>query len=280
MITIERVHFYYQRNKPVLDNLQFQLQPGQVCGLLGTNGEGKTTLLHLIGGLLRPKSGKMEVLEYNPAQRHPSFLEEVFYVPVAFELPNLTAEGYRKRYADFYPEFSAETWTNALQAFEVDPETKLKSLSFGQKKKVLLSFALASGCKLLLFDEPTDGLDIPSRDQFRRLLSASMDEQRTAIIATHHANDMALLFDHLLILKNHQLVLNAPLPQLAQKLHTVVTAQLPENATILYSERVAGGYHCLVQHDTGQEGPIDLEILFKAIHQQPVAVVHSLISAQ
>lgn len=280
MITIERVHFFYQRNKPVLDDLQLHLSPGQVCGLLGTNGEGKTTLLHLIGGLLTPKSGKIEVLESIPSLRQPSYLEQVFYVPVAFELPNVTAEGYRKRYADFYPEFRVDTWTNALQAFEVDPLTKLKALSFGQKKKVLLSFALASGCKLLLFDEPTDGLDIPSRDQFRRLLSTSMDEHRMAIIATHHANDMALLFDHLLILKNHQLVLNAPLQQLAQNMHTVVTTQLPDAATVLYSERVAGGYHCLVQHNTGQEGPIDLEILFKAIHQQPALFANSFTIAQ
>ncbi len=269
MIVIQGMSFRYKQNRPVLDSLSLQMEPGGVYGVLGANGVGKTTLLHLLGGLLFPKSGTVTVDGHTPQHRQPDFLEQVFYVPVDFELPNISVEAYQKRYAPFYPNFSTTSWAHALQTFDLQPSMKLQALSFGQKKKVLLSFAIASGCRVLLFDEPTDGLDIPSKDSFRRLLSARIDEQRLALIATHHVHDVAMLLDHLIVLKEHSLLLQAPIADLAGSVRTLVSTHLPPENTLLYSERVPGGYHCLVRNTDEQEGALDLELLFKALQIHP-----------
>lgn len=276
MIAISEMSFRYKSRSPVLDNLTFNMEPGGVYGILGANGVGKTTLLHLIGGLLFPKSGQISVDGYTPRYRSPAFLEQVFYVPVDFDLPHLPVGAYQKRYAPFYPKFDAAVWGNALQTFGIQTDMRLHGLSFGQRKKVLLSFALASGCRILLFDEPTDGLDIPSKDSFRRLLSAQIDEQRLAIITTHHVHDVAMLLDHLIILQEHRLLLQASIADLAGNIRTVTSTQLPPEKSLLYSERVPGGYHCLLRNTEGQEGPLDLELLFKALQIHPEIVQNTL----
>ncbi|MCC6279723.1 MAG: ABC transporter ATP-binding protein [Saprospiraceae bacterium] len=276
MIAISGMSFRYKSRQPVLDNLTFSMEAGGVYGILGANGVGKTTLLHLIGGLLSPKSGEITVDGHRPGARWPAFLEQVFYVPVDFDLPRLRVDVYQKRYAPFYPTFDPEVWKNSLQTFGIQPDMQIHALSFGQRKKVLLSFALASGCRVLLLDEPTDGLDIPSKDSFRRLLSAQIDEQRLAVITTHHVHDVAMLLDHLILLKEHALLLQASIPELAAHIRTVTSSQLPSKPALLYSERVPGGYHCLLRNTEEQEGPLDLELLFKAMQLHPEIVQNAL----
>jgi ABC-2 type transport system ATP-binding protein len=276
MIAISEMSFRYKSRQPVLDNLTFNMEAGGVYGILGANGVGKTTLLHLIGGLLFPKSGQISVDGHAPRYRSPAFLEQIFYVPVDFDLPSIKVGVYQKRYAPFYPKFNPEAWNNALQTFGIQPDMRLQALSFGQRKKVLLSFALASGCHILLFDEPTDGLDIPSKDSFRRLLSAQIDEQRLAVITTHHVHDVAMLLDHLIILQEHRLLLQTSIADMAGNIRTVTSTQLPPEKSLLYSERVPGGYHCLLRNTEGQEGPLDLELLFKALQIHPEIVQNTL----
>lgn len=277
MITMKNIFFGYRRHKPVLEDLTLNLDTGGVYGVLGVNGVGKTTFLHLVSGQLFPQSGCLEVAGSNPARRRVDFLEQVFYVPVAFELPSLRIAAYGERYAPFYPKFDRTAWADALRAFDLSDREQINALSFGQKKKVLLSFALASGCALLLFDEPTDGLDIPSKDTFRRLLAKQIDEQRLALIATHHVQDIALLLDHLLILKDNRLLLDASIADLTARFRSVMTTQATPAAIALYAERTPGGYHNLIRNTDGQEGPLDLEILFKAIYAHPELVTQPLL---
>lgn len=276
MIAINGMSFRYKSSSPVLEDLTLRMEAGGVYGVLGANGVGKTTLLHLIGGLLFPKSGTIGVDGREPRRREPAFLEQVFYVPVTFDPPDLRVEAYKKRYVPFYPQFKEVTWNNALQTFGIQPNMRLQSLSFGQRKKVLLSFAIASGCRVLLFDEPTDGLDIPSKDSFRRLLSAQIDEQCLAIVATHHVHDVAMLLDQLIVLKDQGLLVQASISDLTANIRTVTVTQLPPENTLLYSERVPGGYHCLLRNTGGQEGPLDLELLFKALQIHPEIVQNAL----
>lgn len=267
MITIRNLSFRYDKRRPVLEDLHLTLHAGGVYGVLGANGVGKTTLLHLLSGLLFPKSGSLDVAGDEPARRAVRFLERLFYVPVSFELPALRVSGFCDRYRPFYPKFDELAWDRALKQFDVAKDGAIRSLSFGQKKKVLLSFALSSGCDLLLFDEPTDGLDIPSKDAFRRLLAQQIDEHRLAVITTHHITDVAALLDHLIILKDHRLLLDASLADLAARYYTMVTQEAPSEA--VYSERVPGGYHSLLRNTDGHEGALHLELLFKALTTRP-----------
>lgn len=269
MITIQDLSFGYRKRRPVLDRLTLDLNAGAVCGVLGPNGVGKTTFLHLLGGLLFPQSGRLEVGGRIPARRQADFLERVFYVPVAFDLPAMRVSGYAERYAAFYPHFDREAWKHALHVFGIQPADKTNALSFGQKKKVLLSFALSSGCDLLLLDEPTDGLDIVSKDGFRRLLARHAGEQRLVVIATHHVQDIAMLLDRLIILQHHGLLLDAPIDGLAGSFRSVITAQAPEAGLTVFSERVPGGFHALVRNTDGHEGPLDLELFYKALQAHP-----------
>lgn len=276
MIAIDGMSFRYKSKSPVLEDITLRMEAGGVYGLLGANGVGKTTLLHLIGGLLFPKSGSISVDGWQPHRREPALMEQIFYVPVTFDLPDVRVDAYKKRYAPFYGHFSETAWNNALQTFGIQPDMRLKALSFGQKKKVLLSFAISSGCRVLLFDEPTDGLDIPSKDSFRRLLSSQIDDQRLAIIATHHVHDVAMLLDQLIIMKEQKLMVQAAISDLAERIRTVTVTHLPPENTLIYSERVPGGYHCLVRNTEGQEGPLDLELLFKALQIHPELVQNTL----
>ena len=269
MIAINGISFWYKRSRPVLENLTLAMEAGKVYGVLGANGVGKTTLLQLIGGLLRPKAGTIQVAGDSPRKREVDFLQRIFYVPVEFDLPNLKVSAYGRRMMPFYPKFNETLWDSALHTFGIQQGTSIDAMSFGQKKKVLLSFALASGCDILLFDEPTDGLDIPSKDHFRRLLSSITGDDQLAIITTHHVHDVAMLLDHIIVVKDTHLLFNRSISELACQIHSVITPVMPTDDAVIYSERVAGGFHCLVKNTGGNEGPLDLEILFKAIQRYP-----------
>ncbi len=269
MITTQKMTYQYRRRTPVLEQCSLALSPGGVYGVLGANGVGKTTLLHLLNGFLFPKEGIIDVEGQHPRHRAVSFLERVAYVPVEVELPAIRVSAYEQRLAGFYPKFDQNLWKKALDMFQIDPKTKIDALSFGQKKKVAISFALATQSDILLLDEPTDGLDIPSKDSFRRLLSTHVNENRIVVITTHHVHDIATLLDHVVILQDTRLAANVSVATLTERMYSFTTTQLPPADELLYSERVPGGYHCLVRQRDGGEGPLDLELLFKAFLSNP-----------
>ena len=171
MIKIEQLKFGYQRKSVLFEQLDAEINQGKVYGLLGHNGAGKTTMLKLIAGLLFPKSGNCNVLGFNPKDRNPNLLKELFYIPEEFEFPSFTIERYLKVYSAFYPNFDKIVLNEILNEFDLKYEDKLNTLSFGQKKKFLLAFAIASNCKILLMDEPTNGIDIPSKSKLRQIIA-------------------------------------------------------------------------------------------------------------
>lgn len=268
MVTLENVSFWYQKKRPIFRDLSMQLNAGGIYGILGANGVGKTTLLHLIAGLNFPKQGQISVNNQPAHSRAVNLLERIYYVPVDFELPRTTVDGFRDRYAPFYPKFDAMLWQKSINTFAIDARQPLRALSFGQKKKVLISFGIASGVELLLLDEPTDGLDIPSKDNFRKILSGLVDETRMVLITTHHINDVASLLDHIVVFDQQQLLLNAPVNELSARMRSVSSTTLAD-AAVLYSERIAGGYSSLLVNAPGEEGTLDLELLFKALYHRP-----------
>src|SRR5918993_3353892 len=180
MIDIKNLHFSYKNSK-VFDNLNLQFQPGHIYGLLGKNGTGKSPLLKNIAGLLFPRQGTVTANGFIPGQRHPQFLRDVFMVPEEYYLPNISLASFIKNEAPFYPNFSKDQFNAYLQSFDVPLTSTLQNMSYGQKKKVLISFALATNTKILLMDEPTNGLDIISKSQFRKMLAESLDEERCII---------------------------------------------------------------------------------------------------
>lgn len=194
----------------VLRDFSLSVERGKVCGLLGANGTGKSTLLALIMGMLTPKRGTVTFNGVPTRDRVPSVMSDMFIVPEEIELPAMSLNEYVKTNAVFYPKFSSEDMEHYLSTFEMPTagDINLGALSMGQKKKVYMSFALATNTSLLLMDEPTNGLDIPGKVQFRKFVASGMSEEKSIIISTHQVHDIEHLLDQVIIINNTQVLLS------------------------------------------------------------------------
>lgn len=267
VVRMTDIEFAYQ-NKKLFSHLFLEIRRGNIYGLLGKNGAGKTTLLKLLSGQLFAQSGKIEVFGEEPHKRTPSLLSEIFYLPEEFPLPKMKANEYLKMLAPFYPRFDYTMFGVYCKEFDVDLNQRLDQMSLGQKKKVLLSFGLASNTALLILDEPTNGLDIPSKRQFRQTVASAMTENRTFIISTHQVRDMENLIDPILILNDGSVIFNDTVASVADKYVLNLTTIEPKAESVKYSEKVLGGWMVLTERsEEGQGQPLDLETLFNVVIQ-------------
>jgi len=266
MIDIKNVDFSYSRNTKLLLDLSLKLETGRIHGLLGKNGEGKSTLLKLISGLVFPIHGDIAVMGFNPQKRIPEMLQDIFFLPEELPQLPLSIKNYEEVYAPFYPNFSAEQFNRYLKEFDIDDKkAMLNKLSHGQKKKVFISFGLATNTKLLLMDEPTNGLDIPSKGQFRRMVASAVDESRCLIISTHQVRDLDSLIDSIMIMDGHEIVFNEPNENITKKLLFKVAEHNDTDASVIYSEESLRGLYQVRENTTGEESKLDIELLFNAV---------------
>jgi len=266
MIDIKNVDFSYSRNAKLLSGLSLKLETGRIHGLLGKNGEGKSTLLKLISGLVFPIHGSIDVMGFNPQKRTPEMLQDIFFLPEELPQLPLSIKNYEEVYAPFYPNFSAEQFNSYLKEFEIDDKkAMLNKLSHGQKKKVFVSFGLATNTKLLLMDEPTNGLDIPSKGQFRRMVATAVDESRCLIISTHQVRDLDSLIDSIMIMDGHEIVFNEPNENITKKLLFKVVDHNDTDESVIYSEESMRGLYQVRENTTGEESKLDIELLFNAV---------------
>ena len=269
MIQLRDVSFGYGRGKPLYEGLNLTLSPGSIYGLLGPNGAGKSTLLRLLSGLLYPKAGQIRVNTYIPGQRYPAFLEDLFLLPEEIYVPAVRIREFVMSNAPFYPRFDTAQMVGYLREFGLTDDQKLSELSYGQKKKVLIGFGLATNTAVLLMDEPTNGLDIPSKSQFRRLVAGAVDERRTVVISTHQVRDLETLIDPVVILSERGIALNASVEAITTRLWFGLVPELDKHQPILYSERAVGGYAVVAENRTGESSRLDLERLFNVVQAEP-----------
>ena len=269
MIELRNVSFGYRRGRPLYEKLNLRLAPGAIYGLLGPNGAGKSTLLRLLAGLLYPRAGSILVSDFTPADRRPAFLEDLFLVPEEFYLPPVRIGQFVDSNAPFYPRFDRTQMGGYVREFGLTNDQKLSELSYGQKKKVLIGFGLATNTAVLLMDEPTNGLDIPSKSQFRRLVAGAVDERRTVVISTHQVRDLETIIDPIVILSERGVALNAGVEEITARLWFGMTPELETSRRILYSERAVGGYAVVTENPAGEPSRLDLEWLFNAVQAEP-----------
>ena len=265
MIDIKNLDFGYVKAWPVFRDFSLQLPEGNVYGLLGKNGTGKSTLLYLISGLLRPKSGSVFVDNFKSTARRPEMLREIMLVPEEYDLPDITLDSYVKVNAPFYPNFSQEALRQNLQEFELPNKIRLGRLSMGQKKKVIISFALAAGTKYLFMDEPTNGLDIPSKAQFRRVVAANMNPARTVIISTHQVRDVETLIDHVVMISQQNVLLNSSISELSRSLRFEIRQSGEQQTDVLYAEPSLQGNFVIAYNNGDEPTMVNLELLFNAV---------------
>ena len=265
MIHFSNVDYWYSVGKPIFNKLDLQLEKGNIYGLLGKNGAGKTTLLRLICGLLFPKGGNTEVMGFNPSKRHPDFLAELYFITEELHIPKMKIEAFVKYHAPFYPRFDRAMFDRFLGEFEIEPDRMLTSLSYGQKKKTMLAFGLATNTQLLILDEPTNGLDIPSKSQFRKVLTEAVSEDRTVIISTHQVRDLANLMDPVVILDRGKILFQKSMEEISKVLNFKLIQSLTPPEGVLHYEQVPGGYLTLAPNDGSQYTEVEMESLFNAV---------------
>lgn len=279
MITVENLSFLYRKSKrAVLHDFSLSLEKGRVYGLLGKNGAGKSTLLYLMSGLLTPKSGKVVYHDVDVRRRLPITLQDMFLVPEEFDLPPVSLISYIELNSPFYPRFSKEDMVKYLHYFEMDINIDLGALSMGQKKKVFMSFALATNTSLLLMDEPTNGLDIPGKSQFRKFIASGMTDDKTILISTHQVRDIDKVLDHVLIMDNSRVLLNESTMSICDKLFFTESENRELLQSSLFSTPSIQGNFLLLPNESGEDSEINLELLFNAtlaIPERISALFHS-----
>lgn len=270
MIAFKDVCFSYRRNIPVLSNLSLQIEPGTVCGLLGRNGVGKSTMLYLTAGLLRSRSGQVLCNGYIPSDRQVNFLNDIFIVPEEFDLPPITLDEYVRINSVFYPKFNLDLMHSILEIFALPGNINLGALSLGQKKKAFLSFALACNTSILLLDEPTNGLDITAKRMFRAAITAAMTDDKTIIISTHQVYDVENILDHVVIADNNRILLNRPMIDIQTKLRFGYTQDPEQAKRALFSIPMPGGFNVVeFLDDPDRETEVNLETLFELTNSNP-----------
>ena len=270
MIEATDITFRYKK-KTVFKDLSLSFGKGKVYGLLGKNGAGKSTLLYLMTGLLHPQKGKIHYNGQNVSKRLPSVLSDMFIVPEEFILPNIPLKKYMSINQPFYPKFDEEQLRKNLSWFELDDNLNINlgSLSMGQKKKVFMSFALATNTSLLIMDEPTNGLDIPGKSQFKKFIASSMTDDRTVIISTHQVQDIEKLIEHVVILENNSILLDASATDICRNLYFINGASNINYEKVLYVSPSFQGYNALMPNEGEEETILNLEILFNAVLENP-----------
>lgn len=264
MITIKDLGFSYGE-KPVLRNITMNLQEGRIYGLLGENGVGKTTLLTLLCGLKRPMAGSIDTDGQNPFNREPSFLTNQFYLSDEVPAVNIKAADYAATYGKFWEGFDMNKFIEVMSVLENDPQQKMNQMSFGQLKKTYIAFALACNTKYLFMDEPTNGLDIPSKAQFRKAVTKYTREDSVILISTHQVRDLENIIDPIIILDRQDVLLNATLEEISEKLYFDYTTEKIDGA--LYSEMIPGGNIQVCLNQTGDDSKVNIEALFNTVHQ-------------
>lgn len=264
MIKVNNLAFSYDKDQ-VLKNINLTLEDGKIYGLLGENGVGKTTLLTLFCGLKKTQVGSIDTDGANPYDREPSLLEQMFYLPDDVAPIYDKAYSWAKSRGKFWSNFSLDKFVEIMDGFENDVNQKLSAMSTGQLKKTHISFALACSTKYLFLDEPTNGLDIPSKSQFRSSILKYTSEDSTIVISTHQVRDLENVIDPIIILDRQDVLLNASLEEISRKLFFDYGTELhPES---LYSEQLPGGFIQVYPNVRNQDSKVNIEALFNAVHK-------------
>lgn len=279
MISIENLGFTYgdrrSQDKYVLKNISMTLEEGRIYGLLGENGVGKTTLLTLLCGLKKPQEGSILIDGKTPYDRKPSLLSEIYYLGDDVAAFNMKAIDYAANNGRFWEGFCMDTFKEVMEIFDNDMERKMNHMSFGQLKKTHIAFALACRSKYLFLDEPTNGLDIPSKAQFRKAVTRYTREDSVILISTHQVRDLENIIDPIIILDKQEVLLNATVDEITEKLYFDYTSIPTEDA--LYSEMVPGSNVSVYINNACGESKVSIEALFNTV-QNHKALIKSILN--
>ena len=206
-------------NKSILKNINFNIEPGTIVGLVGVNGAGKSTLLRTIMGIYFPDNGSI-LIEDRDVLKFPEIKEFIGYVADKSDYFNkLKIKNILKQYSLTYKNFDIEKFNKANETFNIPLNTKLGKLSKGNIARVFFMLALSINPKLLVLDEPTSGLDpIAKRNFLKMLVDEVYENKTTVLISSHNLNDLEAICDKIIFIDNGEIVENNSLDNLKSEM--------------------------------------------------------------
>lgn len=265
MIKIENLSFAFKKSELLFKNLNMELHSGRTYGLFGLNGAGKTTLLNHICGTLFPAEGTCLIDGVESRNRLPQTMSEIYIVPEQFDLPNISPKKFIDLHAPFYPRFDHDQIKEIMEQFHLEHDKKLSEQSYGQRKKFLIAFAIASNTNNLIMDEPTNGLDIPSKSQFRKIMASTNRDERCTVISTHQVRDLETMIDRVTILHNGSIIFDQTTEDISKHL-AFKKVEPNKSAEKIYGEEILGGEHIIAPRTSGdQNSMVNLELLFNGV---------------
>ncbi len=228
------VRLSYPKGPLVLDGLDWQLQPGQVVGLLGRNGAGKTTLLEALLGLRETDAGQVRLFGQEALKPDDATRARIGYVPQHSDLfEAFTPAQLLAYFRSFYPRWNQAKVDGLMSRWDIRPDQPIRKLSGGQKQRLSIIRALAHEPDLLVLDEPVASLDPAGRRDFlRELVGQVMDRGATVVFSTHILSDLERVAFNVAFLNGGRIALQAPLDELLDQVRAF-TGSVTEMATLM-----------------------------------------------
>ena len=205
-----------------LNDIDLQIEPGRIVGLLGPNGSGKTTLIKLINGLLTPTGGEVLIDGRKPS---PETKAIVSYLPERNALSEwMSAKQAMDYYADFFEDFNRDKAKEMIRNLGLDEQARIKTMSKGTREKLQLILVMSREAKLYLLDEPIGGVDPATRDYILRTIISNYNENASVIISTHLIADVEQVLDDVIFLREGQIELHESVDEIRNEKGTSVDA--------------------------------------------------------
>jgi ABC-2 type transport system ATP-binding protein len=282
-LEFEGIERAYRRGDNVLDGVSFDVEPGQVVGLLGKNGAGKTTLIRIAMGMLEAQAGRVSVLGRDPRKNAVEIKRRVGYVAEDQILPPFMRVG---RIVDLhralYPDWDDEMARGLMERFELPPGAKIKRLSKGQARRVALLCAVSRRPELLLLDEPASGLDPAARREFLETSIRLLNESGTSILfSSHYMTDVERMADRIVMIHDGGVLLDNGLDELREGFSL---AMVPRREGITRQRILAIGqcigvrdrvnaYHAVLRMGAEEAGAaVERELGLSGVHCQSIVL--------
>lgn len=205
-----------------VNDVTVSIRDGEVFGLIGTNGAGKSTFLRMAGGVLKPDSGSV-LADDKPVYENPPVKADIFYISdEQYFLPNATPKDMAKFYRDYYRSFDMVRCEDLLRSFQLKPEGKINTFSKGMKKQLSVILGVCAGTKYLLCDETFDGLDPVMRQAVKSIFAGELSERDfTPVIASHNLRELEDICDSVGILHQGGVLMQKDLEEMKLNIHNI-----------------------------------------------------------
>ena len=256
MIKVKSLTKYFDDFK-VLDDFSLNVKKGTIYGLVGPNGAGKTTVINHINGVLSGDNGEIYIDGENVYENEKIKRMVLSIADDWFYYSSYTIKQMARFYKDIYPDFNYERYHKIKEIFKIDEKRQIRKLSKGMKKQVAFWLVLSAMPKVLILDEPLDGLDPVMRKQVLNLVIADVvDREMTVLVSSHNLRELEDICDWVGIIHKGKMIIEKPLDDLKGSVHKYqmvidesIAKKLSEDEDTLHISKTGSVYNIIVRGD-------------------------------